>query len=775
MNAEDPDRDFAPSPGRIARLVLPAGPGIRVDTGVAEGDEIPSDFDSMIAKVIAYGRDRDEALARLRRAMAETTVLIEGGATNKTFVLDLLGQPEEVVDGSADTGWIDRVRGQGRLVAHRGAGVALAAAAIEAYRVEEEVARQGLLASAHGGRPQVHHEVGRALELKLRGVGYRVGVGRIGARRFRVGVGLAGGGVVRSADVEVERFDAHSGLITVNGSRFRLVTGTYGPTHLVEVDGVMHRVSLDKGGVVRSPWPGLVVATPVGVDDEVDSGDPIVVLESMKMETVLRAPFRARVRELPVSVGSQIATGTPLMRLEPLGGEDETPAPSAETQAIEIELPVGDASPSAAERVERARQDLLGMLLGYDLDPGERDRALAEYLAAREELGEANRPLAGELDLLRAFADLSELSRNKPAGELPEPTSHVHSPREFFHSYLQSLDAERAGVTESFQAKLTQVLAHYGVTDLARTPELEAAVFRIFLAQQRAAADVEVVSALLRRWLAEAPPAGELRERVGLMLEHLVEATQVRFPQVWDWPAVVFRRWFAMPLLRRSRAEAYAEVRRDLEYLERNPDAPDRGERIAAMVAVAEPLVRLMSRRIGRPGYGTAPLLEVLTRRYYGNKALREVRTRDLSGIEFVTAQTNGHTHIATGAVEFPELPVAVGALGAFARDLPESAAVVADLYLRWDAQPDVDAMAAQLREVIAEAGLPGQIERITASVAAVGAGMHHHFTFRPDHERGGDSDSDGFLTDIYAHHCALVDGSRTGTTLDGFERRNAA
>ena len=94
LNAEDPDRDFAPSPGRIARLLLPAGPGIRVDTGVSEGDTIPADFDSMIAKIIAYGSDRDQALARLRRAMGETTVIIEGGVTNKSFVLDLLDQPE---------------------------------------------------------------------------------------------------------------------------------------------------------------------------------------------------------------------------------------------------------------------------------------------------------------------------------------------------------------------------------------------------------------------------------------------------------------------------------------------------------------------------------------------------------------------------------------------------------------------------------------------------------------------------------------------------------
>ena len=187
LNAEDPDRDFAPAPGRIARLALPAGPGIRVDTGVSEGDTIPADFDSMIAKIIAYGGDRDEALGRLRRAMAETTVVIEGGATNKSFVLDLLDQPE-VIDASADTGWIDRVRGEGRLAAHRHSAVALAAAAIEAYEDEEEISRQRLLATAHGGRPQVQHDPGRPLDLKLRGAGYRVHVARTGPSRFRVGV-----------------------------------------------------------------------------------------------------------------------------------------------------------------------------------------------------------------------------------------------------------------------------------------------------------------------------------------------------------------------------------------------------------------------------------------------------------------------------------------------------------------------------------------------------------------------------------------------------------
>ncbi|GAA3337141.1 biotin carboxylase N-terminal domain-containing protein [Amorphoplanes nipponensis] len=729
LNAEDPDRDFAPSPGRIARLVLPTGPGIRVDTGVSEGDTIPADFDSMIAKIIAYGRDREEALARLRRAMADTTVIIEGGTTNKSFVLDLLDQPE-VIDGSADTGWIDRVRAQGRLVSHRHSAVALAAAAIEAYQDVEEVSRQRLLATAHGGRPQVRHE-SRPLDLKLRGVGYRVSVARVGPQRFRVGI--SGGGEMHPADVEVERFDAHSGRVLVNGHRFRVVSATHGPIHLVEVDGVTHRISRDEGGVVRSPAPALVVATPLAVGDEVDAGAPILVLESMKMETVLRAPFRARVRECPVSVGSQVETGTPLMRLEPLadGAAEQAAAP---TETVEIDLPAAPADVSAADRITHSLRDLRSLLLGFDVDPQDRKRLLSGYVAARAELG--GQPLPGELELLTVFADLSELSRNKPAGDVEvEPGSPVHSPREYFHSYLQSLDVERAGVTEGFQAKLRRVLGHYGVADLDRTPELEAAVFRIFLAQQRLSADAVVVSEVLRGWLAGAPPVDALGERAGLTLEHLVEATQVRFPAVTDLARGVVFRWFVQPLLRRNRAKVYAAVRAELRHLDRNPDAPDRAQRIQAMVASAEPLVRLVGQRMGRPGRDHAALLEVLTRRYYGNRGLSGVSARDVGGCRFVTAEHTGAervTRVATTAVDIAALPDALAAAGTLAAEVAERG-LVADLYVTWAGQPDADAMAVRLAELLAERPLPAGVRRVTTTVVGTTGAMHHHFTFRPD------------------------------------------
>ncbi|MEV4374644.1 carboxyl transferase domain-containing protein [Nonomuraea sp. NPDC049637] len=731
LNAEDPDRDFAPAPGRIARLVLPAGPGIRVDTGVSEGDTIPADFDSMIAKIIAYGRDREQALARLRRAMAATTVIIEGGATNKSFVLDLLDQPE-VVDAVADTGWIDRVRAEGRLVSHRHSAVALAAAAIEAYQDEEEVSRNRLLATAHGGRPQVQHETGRPLTLKLRGAGYRLTVARAGQRRFRVGI--SDGDRSHPLDVEIDRFDEHSGRITVNGRRFRLMSATHGPIHLVEVDGVTHRISRDEGGVVRSPAPALVVATPLSAGDEVEAGAPILVLESMKMETVLRAPFRARVRECGVSVGSQVEAGAPLMRLEPLAGAEAAQAAAA-TGAPEIDLPAAPPRASAAEQAERGVQDLRELLLGFDADRHERTRMLSGYLAARAELDD--RVIEGELDLLTVFADLSELSRNKPGGELDvEPGSPVHSPREYFHSYLQSLDVERAGLPEAFQAKLRRMLRHYGVEELDRTPELEAAVFRIFLAQQRMTAGVAVVSELLRAWLAGAPPREPLGERAGLALEHLVEATQVRFPVVADLARGVVFRWFAQPLLRRNRAKVYAAVRDELRHLDRDPDAPDRAERIQAMVASSEPLVRLLGQRIGRPERDLAPLLEVLTRRYYGNRGLSQVATLDRAGCRFVTAEHSGPrgvTRLVTTAVDIAALPDAIDAVGALAEGVG-GRGLVADLYLTWDDQPDAEEMAVRLGQVLAGRPQIAGVRRITTTVlGASGAVMHHHFTFRPD------------------------------------------
>src|SRR5439155_8152626 len=274
--------------------------------------------------------------------------------------------------------------------------------------------------------------------------------------------------------------------------------------------------------------------------------------------------------------------------------------------------------------------DLRSLRLGYDLDPRDERRALSGYLAARAEL--AHRPLEEEVELLEVFADLSELSRNRAAGEETRADTRVHSPREYFHTYLQSLDVERAALSDTFRGRLARVLAHYGIDDFERTPALEEAVFRIFLAQQRASADVSLIVTFLQQWLTEPPPGDGLRELVGPALEHLIFATQLRFPVIGDLARSIVFRWAAQPMLRRKRAEVYAGVRAHLSHLDKNPGSADRAARIAEMVTTPEPLVRLLGQRIGKPGADHGPMLEVLSRRYYGNRGVSDARTVEVTG-----------------------------------------------------------------------------------------------------------------------------------------------
>ena len=157
LNAEDPALGFAPAPGRLVLLRLPTGPGLRVDTGVAEGDVIPPEFDSMIGKLIAWGRDRDEALARLRRAVADTVVVVDGGTTNQGFLLDCSRAPRSGL-GQVDTSWLDRLYRSGEAVPARHADIALLQAAIEL--ADEDLAGDGarFYALARRGRPHVDVE-----------------------------------------------------------------------------------------------------------------------------------------------------------------------------------------------------------------------------------------------------------------------------------------------------------------------------------------------------------------------------------------------------------------------------------------------------------------------------------------------------------------------------------------------------------------------------------------------------------------------------------------
>ena len=740
LNAEDPDRDFSPSPGRIVLLNLPSGPGIRVDTGVGQGDLIPADFDSMIAKVIAYGRTRDEALARLRRALADTTVLIEGGTTNKSFLLDLLEQPE-ILDGSADTGWIDRVRGQGRLQPERHAGVALVAAAIEAYEEQEQAERRHFLATAHGGRPQARHEVGRAIDLKLRGVSHRVTVAQVGPTRFRVGFGAAQQD--RQVDADLEQLDEYAGRLVIGNDRFRLVSATHGPVHLVEVDSTTHRVSRDEGGVLRSPAPALVVAVPVAVGDRVEAGAPVLVLESMKMETVLHAPFAARVRELLVTTGGQVETGTPVVRLEPIAAdEDEAGASGAVADAPiiqSLDLPAPPET-TAATRGARSLDDLRSLLLGFDLAPGDTERTLADYQRARAELiATGELPLPREIELLSAFADLAELARNRPAAE-EGADELVHSPREHFHAYLQSLDVDRQHLPDGFRQRLARALAHYGVADLERGPALEEAVFRIFLAQQRTAADLVVITTLLQRWMEQAPPVGDLVDQAHEVLDRLVLATQLRYPIVGDLARSARFRWFDQPVVDAERSAVLAGVGAEITYLADHPHAADYALRLDALAAIPERIVRFLAQRIEDGLPEREPMLEVLVRRHYREYELHGLRPLRAACRPFVVADyalDERPTRLVTTIAECSELVPGsdlVAALDAQLEAAPADHAVVVDLYLSWPGAPEsMSEVSAALQGILGALPFTARVRRTAIAVCPGGDRPVWYFTFRPD------------------------------------------
>jgi len=114
VNAEDPDRDFQPAPGRVDEVSWPTGPGIRVDTHIAAGSRVPPYYDSLLGKIIVHGSDRQAALARMRQAIAATRV--SGVATNLSFHSAVLAEPEFQA-GGVDTGFVARLlqRSPGRV------------------------------------------------------------------------------------------------------------------------------------------------------------------------------------------------------------------------------------------------------------------------------------------------------------------------------------------------------------------------------------------------------------------------------------------------------------------------------------------------------------------------------------------------------------------------------------------------------------------------------------------------------------------------------------
>jgi acetyl-CoA carboxylase biotin carboxylase subunit len=161
--AEDPDAGFLPSPGRILALRAPGGPGVRDDTGVDEGGEVPIHYDPLVSKLVVWAENREEAIRRMRRAVSEYRIL--GIKTTLPFFERVLAHPDFVA-GAFDTGFVDAVLAAGNGRPARVVEVAVAAAAIRAFEERRASrARPGTAVSAwqaaglreaHRARPGEH-------------------------------------------------------------------------------------------------------------------------------------------------------------------------------------------------------------------------------------------------------------------------------------------------------------------------------------------------------------------------------------------------------------------------------------------------------------------------------------------------------------------------------------------------------------------------------------------------------------------------------------------
>jgi acetyl/propionyl-CoA carboxylase alpha subunit/acetyl-CoA carboxylase carboxyltransferase component len=744
LNAEDAEAGFAPAPGTVTLLTQPTGPGLRFDTGVAVGEAISPDYDSMIGKVIAWGQDRSESLARLRCALRDMTVLIEGGTTTKSFLLDVLSRPE-VVSGDADTQWLDRVGAEMAETPTQHADIALLSVAISVYDAEEALERQAFLASARGGRPRAAHVIGRTIELGYQGQAYTFVVGQVGPQRYRLEIGD------EAAVVELDRLNEYQTRLVVAGRRHEVSTVAGTGSYLVEVDGFTHRVVRDEAGVIRASAPAVVVSVPVKPGDEVEAGATVAVLESMKMETAVRATSAGVVREVLAVVNSQVDAGAPLLRLDAVSADAE----QSDAQLVSFKEAVGSDSDQLRSRPGMILDDLNALITGYDVS-GKRGVSLVhEYLRVRDtqDPDEGN-VLDGEVALLTTFADFADLSRNRPSGEEESADEQVHSPREYFHTYLQSLDVEQENLPESFRDRLLRAVRHHEVSDLERSPELEDAVYRVFLAQQRGNDHVPVVAALLESWLTHIDDVADTdRHRVGEVIDRLVSATQLRYPSLGNLSRSLRFQLFEQPLIAEARALAYQGLQERLTQLEADPDGSSRAEHIEAMVNLTEPVVPQLGTRLMADSHRPEPLLEVLTRRYYKVRTLEHIEQFMRDGRQFVTGDFDlrgSRLHLIAAVTDLEGLSGTVESVAALARDVPEPANLVTDLYVSWpDAPEDTDQVADTLSELLSGVEPVSGGRRVTVTVFSGTGDTVQQVTLRPSEEGSGLSE-DRVIRDMH-------------------------
>lgn len=309
LYAEDVAAGFIPASGTLTTLEFPDFPGIRIDAGFESGSVISTFYDPMLAKVIGYGDNRDEAAARVARALTETRV--HGVATNRDLLIGILREPE-FRSGAIDTGYLDRHDPAG-LIAYSTNDDATAIHAVIAALAAQ--ADRRATAEILPGLPSGW----RTLPCADQQVTFTVGEAEIDvAYRFTRGkVDASASGT----QLCVQLHSASAGLVDadIDGVRRRYrvlrdgldhyVDSTLGSTALRETERFPDPTTVAEAGSLVAPMPGAVVRIEVIQGSRVQAGTPVVVLEAMKMEHTVRAPADGVVAAIAVTAGDQVESG----------------------------------------------------------------------------------------------------------------------------------------------------------------------------------------------------------------------------------------------------------------------------------------------------------------------------------------------------------------------------------------------------------------------------------------------------------------------------------
>jgi 3-methylcrotonyl-CoA carboxylase alpha subunit len=292
-----------------------------VDAGVREGDRISPHYDSMIAKLIVWGEDRAQALARLDAALRDTHIV--GPATNVAFLRRVVNSPS-FATADLDTGLIERERP--RLFDQPGLPMRWAVAAAFAEILSQAAGEVNADPWSQRDGWRIHGRAARRIDLAVGSVLHQATLAAQPSGSFTLGLNESHWPFT-ARDLGGNRHEVTLGgerqVVTVHRvADLIAVFGTQGTLTLRRVDALAEAARAAQGqaavGGLKSPMPGKVLAYLVRAGDAVQAGQPLAVMEAMKMEHTLAAPRDGSVAELLFAVGDQIAEGAELLRLAPL-------------------------------------------------------------------------------------------------------------------------------------------------------------------------------------------------------------------------------------------------------------------------------------------------------------------------------------------------------------------------------------------------------------------------------------------------------------------------